>query len=1074
MEVNKARLFIYVTLVLLSMKFQSAITSENETDRLSLLAFRNEVTEDPFGALRAWNDSFHYCNWTGITCSSSQHPSRVTIMDLSAKSLVGSISPHIGNITFLETLDLHQNSFDGQIPQEIGHLSGLRFLDLSANSLEGEVPNNLTSFTKLQAFSLSMNQLIGRIPTELGSVSELAVLQLSGNYLVGTIPVSLSNLSFLTALSIGFNNLNGNIPSTLGHLSKLEYFQISYNNLSGSIPAQLFNISSIYYFAVANNQLHGTIRPDIGITLPNLQTFSIDSNRFSAEIPSSLSNLSRLSALDVSDNQFTGDVPRNLGRLQGLTLLNLAKNQLGTGDADDLSFFYSLSNCSHLETLALSNNNLTGQLPEYIGNLSTKLAVLNMGANQIFGEIPSGIGNLVNLNILSFEDNKFKGSIPVSIGELPNLVRLAMSGNQLSGLIPSNICNNTQLEMIHFGKNRLQGEIPPSLGNCRSLQDLSLSQNQLRGTIPKQVMSLSSLSVLDLSANLLSGNFPYEVGNLVKIVYLDLSKNHIYGQIPSSVGNCLGLQNLYLQGNLFDGVIPSSLETLRGVQILDLSRNRLSGKIPEFLGSFLSLTYLNLSFNELEGEVPKQGIFENTSAFSILGNKKLCSEIPLLHLPSCQRPGPESNQSKHFPLVRLLLIIFGAVIFAVLYCLFHIFIWRVKAQERPSTSSESPLGYVFQKVSYNELRNATNGFSTDNLVGVGSYGSVYRGLLKLNQETTTVVAVKVLNLQRRGASKSFMAECQALRCIRHRNLVKILTSCSSVDFKGNEFKSLVLEFMPNGSLENWLHPTSNDEQLHRSTRRSLSFMERLYVAIDIATALDYLHRQCQTPIVHCDLKPSNVLLDDDMIAHIGDFGLAKFLGEVTINVESESHTSNPSAGIRGTVGYAAPEYGMGTEISKKGDIYSFGILLLELFTGRRPTDNMFKDGLSLHSLAKTSLLTDRVIQIVDPILLVPVQLQNQHDIIEDLQINGDMEVKLCEALTRIVKLAVACSGESPKERMETVQVVKMLQSIKNLYFYLKIGYIIKKEGKGYNHLQERNERIYNSEIRIMKPKCSCR
>ncbi|RZC92669.1 hypothetical protein C5167_007591 [Papaver somniferum] len=979
----------------------------------------NEVTEDPFGALSAWNGSLHYCNWTGITCS-SQQPSRVTAMDLSAKSLVGSISSHIGNITFLETLDLHKNSFSAQIPQEIGHLSRLQILDLSENLLEGEVPNNLTSFTKLEEFSLYMNRLVGRIPTELGSVSKLAVLQLSGNYLVGTIPVSLSNLSILTALAIGFNNLNGDIPSSLGHLSKLEYFQLSYNNLSGSVPAQLFNISSIYYFAVANNQLHGTIQPDIGITLTNLQTFSIASNRFSAELPSSLSNLSRLFALDVSDNQFTGDVPPNLGRLQGLVLLNLAKNQLGSGYADDLSFFDSLSNCSHLETLALSNNNLTGQLPEYIGNLSTKLAVLNMGANEIFGEIPSGIENLVNLTRLSFKDNKLTGSIPVSIGELPNLVRLAMSGNQLSGLIPSNICNNSKLEMIHFGMNRLQGEIPPSLGNCRSLQDLGLSQNQLIGTIPKPVMRLSSLSILDLSANLLSGTLPYEVGNLDKIEYLDLSKNHISGQIPSSLGKCLGLQNLYLQGNLFDGVIPSSLESLRGVQILDLSRNRLSGQIPEFLGSFLSLTYLNLSFNEFEGEVPNQGIFKNTSTFSILGNKKLCGEIPLPYLPSCRRPGPESNhQSKHFPLVRLLLIIFGAVIFAVLYCWFHIFIWRVKAQERPSTSSESPLGYVFQKVSYNELRNATNGFSTDNLVGVGSYGSVYRGLLKLNQDTTTVVAVKVLNLQRRGASKSFMAECQALRCIRHRNLVKILTSCSSVDLKGNEFKSLVLEFMPNGSLENWLHPTSNDEQLHRSTRRSLSFMERLDIAIDIATALDYLHRQCQTPIVHCDLKPSNVLLDDDMIAHIGDFGLAKFLGEAIINVESESHTSNPSGGIRDTVGYAAPEYGMGTEISKNGDIYSFGILLLELFTGRRPTDDQFKDGLSLHNLAATSLLTDRVMQIVDPILLVPLQFQSQHDIIEDLLIHGDMEANLSEALTRIVKLAVACSGESPKVRMET-------------------------------------------------------
>ncbi|XP_026390617.1 probable LRR receptor-like serine/threonine-protein kinase At3g47570 [Papaver somniferum] len=222
---------------------------------------------------------------------------------------------------------------------------------------------------------------------------------------------------------------------------------------------------------------------------------------------------------------------------------------------------------------------------------------------------------------------------------------------------------------------------------------------------------------------------------------------------------------------------------------------------------------------------------------------------------------------------------------------------------------------MFQKVSYKELLKATDGFSAENLVGVGSYGSVYKGSLILKQETTTTVAVKVLDLKRRGASKSFMAECEAIRCIRHRNLVKILTSCSTTDYKGNEFKDLVSEFMPNGNLENWLHPTANDEQLQRSARRSLSFMERLNVAIDVASALGYLHHHCGTPIVHCDLKPSNVLLDNDLNGHVGDFGLAKFLGEVVINFNSEQQNNSTSVGIRGSISYAAPEYGMGREVS---------------------------------------------------------------------------------------------------------------------------------------------------------------
>ncbi|KAI3890171.1 hypothetical protein MKX03_003820 [Papaver bracteatum] len=339
------------------------------------------------------------------------------------------------------------------------------------------------------------------------------------------------------------------------------------------------------------------------------------------------------------------------------------------------------------------------------------------------------------------------------------------------------------------------------------------------------------------------------------------------------------------------------------------------------------------------------------------------------------------------------------------------------------TSDESPFSDMFHKVSYKELLTATDGFSEKSLIGVGGYGSVYIGILMRSQQITTVVAVKVLDLQRRGALKCFKAECEALSCIRHRNVMKVLTACSSADYKGNEFKALVYEFMPNGSLENWLHPTANNGQHQRSTNRPLKFTERLNIAIDVASALDYLHRQCQTPIAHCDLKPSNVLLDHDMNGHLSDFGSAKFLrGPVIVNVESGNHCSS-SFGMRGSIGYVAPGYGMGRGVSTNGDFYSFGIMLLELFTGRRPTANMFRDGLSLHSFAKTALITTGVMQIVDPTLVN----------YEKVTINAERRAKLCKALTEIFTLGVICSMEAPKERIEMVQVVKELQSIKNVH-----------------------------------------
>lgn len=396
-------------------------------------------------------------------------------------------------------------------------------------------------------------------------------------------------------------------------------------------------------------------------------------------------------------------------------------------------------------------------------------------------------------------------------------------------------------------------------------------------------------------------------------------------------------------------------------------------------------------------------MFSNISAFSITGNNKLCGGNKALQLPACPTKILK-KQKKHLS-YRLLIIAISVpvCIILLLACICVTLYWKKRLKVK--TISTLSLGNQYPNLSYAELLQATEGFSSRNLIGEGSYGSVYKGIL--NSETIRAIAVKVLNLQVRGASKSFLAECEALRNIRHRNLVKIITACSSIDFKGNEFKALVFEHISNGSLESWLHSRSANEE----DSRNLSLVQRLNIAVDVASALDYLHNHCETPVIHCDLKPSNVLLDDDLSARVSDFGLARIcLTETSASTHTHSSTSSR---IRGTIGYMAPEYAVGGEASIKGDVYSYGIVLLEMFTGKRPTDNMFTDNFNLHNHVKMAA-AEQVMEIVDPSLISEGPTESNRTTGSS---RGNV-VRTLKCLGCILQIGVMCSADLPSERMK--------------------------------------------------------
>jgi hypothetical protein len=301
-----------------------------------------------------------------------------------------------------------------------------------------------------------------------------------------------------------------------------------------------------------------------------------------------------------------------------------------------------------------------------------------------------------------------------------------------------------------------------------------------------------------------------------------------------------------------------------------------------------------LSYNNLQGEIPRNGVFTNATALTLAGNANLCGGVPELQLPSCPVV-PSRKKRKSLSLKILILVVCSMLVLALIIILF--LFHRMKKRQK-SLPVCSVLDNHLPHVSYVDLAKATDNFSPSNLIGKGAHGSVYKGFISQLNKT---VAMKVFNLEIQGAQHSFVVECQALRSIRHRNLVSVLTACSSIDCMGNEFKAIVYEFMHSGSLDMLLHSQEHNE--HCSDPGHLSLIQRLNIAIEVANALDYLHNSLQPPIVHCDLKPSNVLLDDDMDAHVGDFGLARIHNDGT---SISTGCSTNSIGLKGTIGYVAP------------------------------------------------------------------------------------------------------------------------------------------------------------------------
>ncbi|KAL6654951.1 hypothetical protein ACP70R_008416 [Stipagrostis hirtigluma subsp. patula] len=1016
--------------------------SFNRTDEDTLLALKASLSQQQ-DVLATWNTTINFCLWPGVSCS-RKHKDRVTVLNISSQGLSGTITPSIGNLTFLRILDLSSNKVQGEIPSSVSQLPRLRHLALSNNLLYGEITTNLKNCASLERIEVESNWLSGEIPSWLRGLSRLKAINLAKNNFTGIIPKSLANLSSLQEMYFARNKLEGTIPEGLGRLSSLKFVDLGENHPSGTIPQTFFNMCSLIRFRVTMNELHGMLPSHLGDQLPNLQYLLLGLNRFTGTLPASLANATEIYSLDISFNNFTGSVPPEIGKLCP-DFLSLETNQLMATTPQDWKFMTFLTNCTHLRIVDLQDNFLEAKLPSSVANLSAQLQVLYVGFNEISGTIPFGISNLVGLNQLQISNNQFTGILPESIGRLNSLQVLGFNNNHLTGLLPSSLGNLTKLLHLFTDYNLFEGPLPRSLGSLKDITVATFNNNKFTGPLPIQMFNLSSLSfALDLSYNYFIGSLAPEVGHLTKIAYLYISGNNLSGPLPDTISNCQSLVDLRLASNSFNSSIPASISKMKGLIFLNLrnntlsgaipqefglmdglkglylSHNDLSGRIPESLENMISLYHLDLSFNHLEGQVPLHGVFSNVTGFSFDGNMGLCGGISELHLPPCQPNSMQPSTRKHSLVLKVLV-----PIASIIFC-FSLVIISISLRKKKNAQSTTLVGFhlmddKYPRVSYAELAQGTNGFDTNNLIGTGRYGSVYKCSLLL-QDTITTVAVKVFDLQQSGSSKSFIAECEAFNKIRHRNLIRVLTCCSSSDSDQNDFKALVFEFMPNGSLHRWLHLDVQASQ----QQGGLTLKQRLNIAVDVADALDYLHNNCEPPIVHCDLKPSNILLNQDLVAHVGDFGLALILSDSTSEQEQQIN-SRSTIGIRGTIGYVAPEYGEGGQVSPCGDVYSFGIVILELFTGMVPTHGMFRDGLTLQTYAKNAF-PGMLMEIVDPVLLSTEEANSSNS-----QGQGNAMEDISKVMFSITKLALSCSKQAPTERMCMRDAAAEMHRIKDHY-----------------------------------------
>ncbi|KAL4298980.1 hypothetical protein HN51_049697 [Arachis hypogaea] len=959
-----------VTLLFLILCFSTSLYNASAlvSDGVTLLSLLNHWTFVPLIINSTWKDSDSVpCKWIGVQCN---HAYDVISLNLSDLGIQGQLGPEIGQLHRLQTLVLSNNGFLGEVPSELSNCTLLQVLDLSNNSFSGLIPSSFKKLQSLRSMNLSSNLLGGAIPDSLFQIRQLEEMNLHNNHLSGPIPTSIGNLTELLRLHLHGNRLSGTIPSSIGNCSKLEELFLNENRLSGELSLEIAK-------------------------LKNLKTMSLFDNQFSGVIPQDLGINSSIVKLDFTNNKFTGNLPPSLCFQKKLQVLNMGSNRLQGNIPSDVG------RCTSLSMLILSENNFTGSLPVFESNMNLKY--LHISKNNISGPIPPSLENCTNLAAINMSMNKLTGLIPFALGKLVNLTILDVSHNNLEGPLPPQLSNCTKMDHFDVGFNSLNGSFPSSLRNWTGITTLILRENHFTGGIPSFFSELSKLRELQLGGNLIGGTIPPSLGKLQKLFY-----------------------GLNLSSNGLTGVIPLELGQLQELQSLDISLNNLTGNIDVL--AQVPLIEINISYNFLYGLVPTSLCkFLDSSSSSFLGNPHLnvsCSPSSGLDWTNtCNlKPCPyQSTDHKGISALVILVIELGSSLFvsAILVALLLMYLRKKEMKndvygEKWGSAIErgaGRIGFLYneemrfltenQSASLHEIvMEATDNLNDQYIIGRGAHGIVYRAQLGY---TTFAVKKFAFERNKRKYLHIMRKEIEVLGGIKHRNLVSFAGY-----WIGENYGMVLYKYMKNGSLHDILH--------EKYPPPPLSWSIRLNIAVGIAHGLKYLHHDHTTPIVHRDIKPQNILLDDQMEPLISDFGTSLYRN-LAEHSYSQSHSwKKLSTYVVGTAGYIAPENAYVIVQSRKSDVYSYGVVLLELLTRKRVVIEEERNVTGLVSWVSSIWLeTGKIEEILDP------------DIANAFPNSG----VLARQVTEVLLLALRCTKRKPRERPTMKDITSFYQ--KNIF-----------------------------------------